>query len=495
MKNRKVWIILSSLSEDEQRRFPLWLAVELGAKQQYLQALCKLLIQALPVPPERAGLWQSLYPETRFDDARLRKLTRDLTRWLEEFIAIERFRQEKDQRELYLLRGYQERQLDEVFVKEIRKVDKALMKREIHDREFYHFLYELEIVCQSYEAKNRSSIDRKLPTISALDPAPENIIPRIQFYFDRWWVQEKLFISTSVLSQKQVNTIDSESLLLNELLEYLEKDSPIAQNAIVQLYQKVYLLLTGGETESIEQLIQLLGDQYPILPKQDLQTLWLQLVNYYVRSWNETGNNHFGYPLTHLFEWAIEADFLLVDRFLPEVYYRNLITITLRIQQYEKAWTYIHSYRSKLNPTIAEASFTLGVSSYYTYKKEFQKVVDLLRHKRFFRPLDEIRARSYLLNAYFEIGKQEEEWLVGQTNNLIRYIRRKSFLPENHKRSFINRFQLFKKVLQAYQPAELQKISESVKVTIPLDDPNWLLQKIEKRMAAVSYPPSLGEDV
>jgi hypothetical protein len=482
MENRKLWKIFKSLSDRERRRFSHWLEGELEDKQYYLQQLNQILVEAFPDAPDRQQIWKMLYPKSSFDDARLRKLTRDLTGWLEEFLAVEAFRKDEAKKDLFLLRNLSERGLNEEFGKLVRKLDRQLQGQEVRDRSFFRFKYELELICQEYETQNRSKIRRPTLSTSPDGKADHQSLKRIQQFFDQWWVQEKLFIGTALLSQKQATGLEVDSLFLEELIEFLKTDNLFSQEPISQLYNQVYLLLSGEEVESIKELLGILTKEIHKLPEEDLHTLWLQMVNFYVRSWNNTGDNRFGHPLALLFEWAIEADILLVDGYLPETYYKNLIIICLRIQEYEKAWTYLHQYKSKLKPGIAEKVYVLSLSGYYNYQDQFQEVIDLLRPVKFVKPLDEIRARSYLLNAYFAVDMEDEEWLLSQTNNLIRYIRSKSYLPNEHKKPLLNRFQLFKKILKTNQKDGLNQLLEQIDSTHPLDDPSWLRDKVERKL-------------
>ena len=482
MKNRKLWKIFKSLSDRERRRFSHWLEGELEDKQYYLQQLNQALIDTFPDAPDRHQVWQMLYPRSPFDDARLRKLTRDLTGWLEEFIAIEAFRKDGAKKDLFLLRSLFERGLNEEFGKQVRKLDRQLRNQKIRDRDLFRFRYELEIICQEYETQNRSKPQRPAITDYPDAKADHQALKRIQLFFDQWWVQEKLFIGTAVLSQKQATGLEVDSLFLEELIEFLKTDNLFSQEPISQLYHRVYLLLSGKEVESIRELLETLTKEIHKLPEEDLHTLWLQMINFYVRSWNNSGDNRFGHPLALLFEWAIEADILLVDGCLPETYYKNLVVICLRIQQYEKAWAYLHQYKSKLKPEIAEKVYILSLSGYHNYRQEFQEVINLLRPIKFVKPLDEIRARSYLLNAYFSVDMEDEEWLLSQTNNLIRYIRSKSYLPNEHKKPLLNRFQLFKKILKTNQKDELNQLLKQIDSTHPLDQPSWLKEKVEKKL-------------
>ncbi len=486
MKNRKAWKILKSLSDDERRRFSHWLASELDGKQHFIRQLNAYLLAQFPQAPDANEIWAKLYPNEAFDDARFRKLTRDLTRWLEEFLAIESFRKERDQRDLYLLRGLYERQLDDLFEKQVRKLDKELEGRKVQDSRFFRMRYEVEWLTEEFENARKKELDR--PAFQ--DPSHPDYgnkgVQRAQSFFDLWWTQEKLYLATTilsnVLSDEKTAMVEAQSFLLKEVVDKLSESESLRQQPLLNIYRRVYLLLTRDEQVSIESLLADLQQQKQHLLHEDFHTLWVQLVNYYVRLWNRTGDNQFGEPLTTLFEWAIDADFLLVEGYLPEVYYKNLVGISLRLKQDEKAFTRIHQYRTKLRPEIAGEVFLLTLSNYHIYKAEFEEVISLLRSVKFSRSLDEIRARANLIEASFGLNPDDHEWLLGQTDNLIRFIRRKSYLPFNKKKPLINQYQLFKRIIKAYDKTELNSLIATVEQTHPLSNSDWLKDKITQKL-------------
>lgn len=163
MTERKAGKIWKSLSKEEKVRFLRFLSAELGDKQLFLQKLANTLKH---YPMEDQDVWEVLYPGVSYDDSRLRKLSADLVRWMEEFLAIEMFRKEEGTKGVYLLRYYQERGYDDEFIKAYNKKEKV-WEKSLGDHplaEHFHIKYLMELEKQNFVTKhhfNFQYLDRK----------------------------------------------------------------------------------------------------------------------------------------------------------------------------------------------------------------------------------------------------------------------------------------------------------------------------------------------
>lgn len=476
MKKRKLWILIESMSEAERKRFPLWLKAELGDRQSYLQQLCQSLIEAYPVAPAREIIWQSLYPKSDFDDARLRKLTRDLTAWLEEFFAIEQFRSQKDEKSVALLRAFYGRDLPDEFEKAVRKFDRELAKRPLRDGDFFRMKYEIERLATEFAVSFRYKLDR---SETSEQKERENIIPesqRLQHFFDLWWIQTKLEIASTNQAKKQITGKETESILLNELLALIPQDPYLSQEPFIKLYREMTLLLIGEETVKLSELLEQMQEM-PGLASGDLQTIWVALNNHNLIALNQTGEAKYAEQSLLLFEWAISADFLLVAGYLPEVYYKNLIALCLRTKQYDKAEYYLEHYKGLLREERKEDVYLLSKAIYHSHKKDFKKVIQIIGPARLSKSTEEIQARTLLLQAFYEVEPEEIDWLLNQLKNLDRYIRSRQNMSDEMKKPLLNRLRLFRRLLRAHSQKDLNKLIYSIQTTRPLNTPQWLIEK------------------
>ncbi|MFK7924553.1 MAG: hypothetical protein AB8H47_21535 [Bacteroidia bacterium] len=482
MQKRKLWILIESMSQEERKRFPHWLKAELGDRQTYLQQLCHILSKAYPKPPQRENIWQILYPNTSFDDARLRKLTRDLTGWVEEFFAIEQFRSQKDEKAVALLRALYDRDLADEFEKGVRKFDREMEKRPLRDGAFFKLKYELEREVIEYQVAYRQQLDRPLHSRGQTSETDISSYQRFQDYFDLWWISTKLEIASTNQAKKQITGQETDSVLLSELLALIPQNALLAQEPFLRLYREMTLLLIGDESIRLEDLLKQIQSMAGLAPG-DLQTLWVALINYNVRALNQTGDPKFAEQSLILFEWAISSDFLLVDGYLPEVYYKNLIAFCIRSKQFDKAEHYLEYYKPLLREERREDVYLLNIAIYHSTKNDYEKVIQMIGPVRLSRSSEEIQARTLLLQAFYEVSPHEVEWLLGQLKNLDRYIRSRQNMSDGNKKPLLNRLRLFRALLKADSKKDLEKLLLRIQTTHPLNTPLWLIEKTQHKMA------------
>lgn len=472
MQKRKLWILIESMSQEERKRFPHWLKAELGDRQTYQQALCHLLTKAYPQPPQREDIWQILYPDTNFDDARLRKLTRDLTGWVEEFFAIEQFRSQKDEKNVALLRALYERDIPDEFEKAVRRFDREMEKRDLRDGAFFKLKYEIEREVIQYQVSYRQKLERPALYLKTVQESQ-----RLQNYFDLWWISTKLEIASTNQAKKQITGQETDSILLSELLALIPKNALLAQEPFLRLYRKMTLLLMGDDSIQLESLLARIQEMKS-LASDDLQTLWVALINHNIRYLNQTGDIKYAEQSLRLFEWAIATDFLLVEGYLPEVYYKNLIAFCLRTRNFEKARYYLEHYKKLLREERREDVYRLSQAIFYNTQKEYVKVIQTLNTVRMTKTADEVQARMLILQAFYEVNTEEIEWMLSQIKNLDRYIRSRHNMSEGNKKPFLNRLKLFKALLRADSKSDLEKIAVQIDHTNPLDTRKWLKEKV-----------------
>ncbi|MEL6591348.1 MAG: hypothetical protein AAFQ68_14765, partial [Bacteroidota bacterium] len=460
---------------EESVLFPRWLSAELGQRQHYLQLLGRVLLADFPNAPERPDVWRSLYPDKPFDDARLRKLTRDLTSWVEDFFAIEEFRSQKGKTNIALLGALQDRNLGELFEKEVRKLDKELSTQATRDASFFQQRYELEREVVEYQLSHGRSVSR--PTQTKIGKENANAL---YTYFDLWWIQTKLELATRSQSRKQITGQQTDSILLAELLALIPQHDQLRTEPLLNLYREMTLLLRKDPSVSLDKLLGQIK-QMVNLTNRDRQTLWVLLINHHVRRLNLSGDIQYAEKVLRLFEWAIEAGFLLIDGYLPEVYYKNLIAASLRAQQFEKAWRYLDQYQRLLREDRREDVYLLNLAIYHSAKKEYAKVIQTLNNVRMNNAREEIQARTLHLQAFYEVNPQEVEWLLSQTKNLERYIRSRSNMSDSNKKPFLNRLRLFRALLQADTIQSLDKLQMRIDTTKPLNTPEWLREKVDQK--------------
>ena len=474
MKDRKVWKLLVLLSDPERKRLRKWLVSELEGRQQYVKRLCHLLLDCFPSAPEVEQIWMNLYPDRPYDDSRLRKLSRDLSVWIERFLTLRNLEKNPELQKSLLLKEIGQRQDATLTIKYIRRRKAELEKSSIRSHEYYKARYELEVEQQRYLIK----YTRKQ---KGYNEHLQASLQHIQHAFDKWWIGERLQLATFGRSPRTADA-SSSWILMEEMLETIAGHPHLQHDLRLQVYRQLYLLMHARPEWEAAALTRRIREAETAFHREEIQNIHTLLLNHYIRKLNQRGEVRVANVILQLFEWAIEERFIFVDGYLPEIAYKNLIIICIRVRNFERAWHYLHEFKGLLLPERREDIYCLNLGYYYFAKGQYTQVIETYADKRFEDPFAETDARAYLLQTHYELHPEESSyWLLGQIENLIRFVSHQKAFPALHKQSYINRFRLFKRLISAYTDKELAKVERAIQKAHPIDNPQWLIQKVREK--------------
>ena len=469
----KLWTLFHALEEREREHFYRWLEAELSGKARYIRALGKLMLEAGGNQPSKEELWRKLYPDKSFEDGRMRKLMRDLTAYLEEFLAIQAFREDESAKDLYLLKALRSRHLRDVYLKFYRKIKRAHKEAPFRDSGHYRMAYELAYELGVFQLRYEHGI-RQLP------------VEQLTQAFDAWWIHKKLEIAcTNVSASAIMGTPPGQIPLLNQAVEALQDHPEYEQMDLFHLLWSLYRLIQGDPGVHAEEIQDQLLHSSAHVPVQHKREFFALLSNHYIRKLNEAGSGELAHTIFSLYKWAVNEGILLQDNRLHWQQFKNVIAIGLRTRNFETVEKWLESLPDHIESAERRDAYIFNKSQYHLEKGDFQEVLKLLRATRFKKVVYEIPARAALLQAIYELHGPYEDGLLAQLDNLIRYVNAQK-LTESYKRSYLNRFRLFRKMLNAHSAEELKLLQQEVNTTRPVSRPEWLIRKIEESLEKLS---------
>ncbi|GAB4421682.1 MAG: hypothetical protein OHK0039_36810 [Bacteroidia bacterium] len=451
--DRLLWQLFGALDAAERAYFVRWLWAEHGDRQQYMQRLAASLVAAWPEVPTLAALWAALYPDLPYDDARLRKLMGDLALSLETFLAVQGFRQHEDARDHYLLRELDHRGQPALFLRLYRRQARKLATEPQRNARHFRNRYLLEQTYRRYRLKYQPQGAHE--DTHALRHALQT------------WLR---------LEQAQLDFLDkgrSQSLK--------QPQPPAPEEPLLQLYAALQDLVQGTDRADARAVRQMIQTRQHLLDPDEQPDLFNLLLNHHIRQWNISGDTHHAAEILELYRWGIDSGLVFRDRALAWEQYKNVITICLRMGRYDDAWQYLHSLQTQLPEQLRQEAYDYNLGQYYFATAQYESVVQVYRNHRFALPLYDVQARSYLIQAHYELEGPGKEWLISQVESLVRYLRRQS-LPALHRRSFYNLHRSLLRLMTASRPRQLQKLRAAVAALQPIAQQRWLERKIDERL-------------
>ncbi|MDP5170549.1 MAG: hypothetical protein NWR72_09905 [Bacteroidia bacterium] len=485
MQQRKAWKYLSLLSHSEQTDWLKHLALTFGEKQQVLHIVARLLVKEFPRAPELEEVWQALYPGDAYDDARLRKILADLTTQLEHYLGNQSFQSSPLDQRLHLLQRLIYQPDADLFGQAWRKTCKDLYRLAESAKDMARYRYEIEVLNREYRIRHR------------LPEGNFGVLPQ-----EKWWPtagtlqrivelntahhlfsQLELMISIESFSKRSDTRVDTP--LAHEFLNLARSHPFFSRLPLIAFYLRIIDMLRGSASVRVDVLTRFFLRSHARLPKFERGQLFGILLNHLIASLNKKESKEIILDLLDLYEKGMELQLLQTDGVLLPAHYRNFVALCLRNHSTERAKKFMEASH-KFLPEDARKELPALNNIYISFaEKNYPETIRLVNRITFSRPIDEIDARAVLIQAHYESGQQDLEWLENQLNRLIRYTRMRPELSKQHKNSYIRRFRMYGRLIRAHQPEEFDRLYEYVIHSGNLDKGSWVKEKIEEKRAAL----------
>ncbi len=406
--------------------------------------------------------------EQTFSDVKLRHAQSGALQLVEEFLVELELKNHKDLYDLQLLVSYGRRGLSKHFS----QVRKRLEKRRRTEKGACPDSYHAEFLYHHYGNK---FIDQQ--QIRFKDFQIGNSVASI----DRYYLCRKLKLTNELLNLRQVATVDFENPFAEELIERLP-DSQYYEDDLIRLHYLVYHTLKFPEREEhFQALKDCLESCQSTIKEQEVREIYFFAFNYCTRKINNARLDYFQ-ELFELYKLSLEEDIILDNGLISPWNYKNIVTVALRLQEYDWVYDFLHQYRFKMDMKEAENAYHFNLATYYFHIKNWNKVLLLLQKVSFSDIFYGLDTRALQLKLYFEQGEQDA--LYSKIESFRKVLRRKTIIGERHRQNYSNLIKYVRQLsnINPRDKKKLQKFLSKVSENKQVADKGWLLQKIRQRL-------------
>ncbi len=464
MEKRQIWRLISLFDEAEKVKFDTWLVAELGGKEVLTLALYRALCSFTDID----SLWRSLFPQVPvpdrpYYDSGYRRLEHQLAYRIEMYLSLQSARRDTYLTNLHLVNELNHRNATDLFKAKMRKLNRKLESSPIRDESYFRQRYKMDREMLHFTLKH--------------DPRQTaDMYEMVNKSYEDRWIHEKLFQAVANLNTAQTIGKNINSFLIEEILTLVENEKRLSESSVLVLFHQLYLLLT--DRAQADPVFELFRQEREKLETYTAQNVFTILHNHYAKE-VLGGEESTLRQLFLLYEWGHEHELLLIDGILPIGYYRNMVTVGLRLNEDEKVWYYLHEMKRLLPEDQQEEVFEFNQARYFVKVKEYEKAKKVLNRK--FKNINfEIAGRLTLLKVRYEMGEREE--LDQELQTLLIFTRRQANIPQLTKTSLGNEIRLFQKLVLAFYPKDMIKLQKKIHEVHPLSNKDWLLEMIEKQI-------------
>ncbi len=469
MQNSKIVALLKSFSNKEIRKGRLFLESPYFNKRTDLLDLYDYLVRYHPKYAhkgmESESIFKHFFPkEKEFKEAMLRHLVSDLTLLIEQFLVQQALGDDKSTQQFFLLKSYDDRRLDKYFKNIFKKHQTKQEKKKTRNINYYHHQYLLENKQAEFEfdRKNYNNIDYLIQTGYHLDV----------FYF-----ADKLRNACLLSNLTNIMAVDYEAILDPIILDYIEKSS-FLEIPIIHIHYLIYKMLTDVDNDQHFQNITKYLDLYKdFFNQEEMQIFYIYARNYCIRKINNQDVSY-NQKLLDLYKVMIDEKVLLNEEYLSQWDYINIVTMCMRLQDFEYAQTFIYKYKDQIQKSDQDNAFHYAAAIHHFHQQKYAETLNHLNEVNFQHSNYYLIGKTLLMKTHYE--RNEMITLFSLFDAFKSFLYNNKHVSQLKRDKYKNLVKYTTKLarLKLSSKVSIDKIKEEINGIETIAELDWLKEKI-----------------
>jgi hypothetical protein len=470
MTDSKLYSVLTHFDKVEQNRLRKYVRSPYFNVNEVLMGFLDLLFAHINANGKAGELtkefiWSQLYDAESFNDVRFRKLSSDLLKLIEDFLAQEKYEKDDLQKSSNLLAAIGDKRIEKLHKSAMKSAGEYLNQRDEKPAEFYYSQYLIE---KKYYDLSDGELKRSEKSNL------ENIINNLDYFY----LAEKLRLYNTVLSKKNLISHEYQLLFIDEIIDHIEKYH-YDNIPTIMVYYKMLLNQTNPEKEEhyfdLKKLISEYWRQFPI---KEAEEIFFNLLNYCIKRLNQ-GNQFFLREFLDVYKEILHKNILPNDELNPWNF-KNAVLIALRLGEYEWTEKFIENYSPKLADEFRENAVSYNLALVYFYQKKYDKVIHQLQSVEYEDIGYNLNAKSILISVYYET--HSDDALLSLMDSFKTYLHRHKDIAANRRTQYLNSIKYTRKLLKLNKgnKTEIANIKKEMEEDrkIGIASEKWILEKL-----------------
>lgn len=467
----KLYEILTTFDVYTLNRFRKYVASPFYNEKQAVlslfDGLLPMLKQRLKEPsmelPTKWQLWKMAELNLEYNDTKLRRICSDLTQLTYSFLGV--LESEKDEFSAFryqtkaLLTRRLEKHARTLLLEATTKL--GLKYEQTADKLLSQFLLENQRDAWLVRDMRRTQETNVIIAATALDT---------------FYLAERLRMCCDVLNYQNVLNMTIQ-LHGNEQVVALASHEKYSEIPIIKIYFSILqTLLEPDETAHFHTLKEVLATHITVVEPPQQREIYTFALNYGIRKIN-LGDASFYKELFELYQYVLQHKYIFDDGKLPAWDYKNIVTLGLRLQEFNWVERFLYDYNDRLPLDFKENALNYNLAKLNFANKKFGKVLDFLQvvtYQDIFYTLD---SKVLLIKTYFELS----EWTAIETQleSFRVFLVRQKTVSETTRIQYLNFLKFTKKLLQFPTAKKMAALVLQLAATPEVADRQWLRSKME----------------
>lgn len=467
---RALTLLLLSFQDQERHDFPAWLDFSLRGKERKAHQLALLLLNEfsrtadLTSMPPIGRIWEELYPESPFKQARINHLAETVKREAEAFLITQSLAREVATQNRLLLKELSRRLPQHEFDKYLRRYQKSrLYQAEDHKREDVAIEW-----ARLYMMSQNANIREK--------PMLKNQLDALERKIDRTYLEEKAKVVFSRLSLFP----ELHDQRLADFLRRLESYSESQDQEFLAL-----LALMGGAIQGDSGAFSMLMKKWQMLresiPDYLSNACFQLLISQKASVRNQTQSRETGLQSIQLIITGIDNQYAFQNGQLPGVVLKNLILLACELQGTGTASQYLDQYLPfvSVDEQAESESFNLGMIKYYS--GQYPEVARRFSQVSFQKYYHQFHAEVLVLKSLFMLNPapdfSDNPTVRFRLGALQRMLRTSPQVPIGTVKRFKGFVKYFRKLIRFPEPDQRLSIRGALQADLDVAEKQWLLDQ------------------
>ncbi len=410
-------------------------------------------------------VFKKIYPNEKYDDNKMRYIMSFLLRVIEQYLVYQQATSSPEKADLLLSQSYKELNIEKHFGQSMERLRENLEKGYSNSM-VLHLKYEIEKMNYEFlDEKKRVSSDNMQIILDSLDA---------------YYIAEKLKIACSALANQSLFKNEFDFGIVQPLLDEVEKREWHKSVPAIAAYYYTYRLATEKDSEMYYFLLKDNFSQFKNeLTKDEILTIYRLAMNYAIRRTNN-GDEKYQRELFDLYKESIEGGYLIENGELSPVAYKNVVTIGLRLAEYEYVDKFINNYRLLLNSENRKSYYDFCRAIWFIAIEKYADGMVILSQLNYGDIFLQLNANAEMIKVYYQLG--EIDALLSLLDSFKQLLHRKKDMIGYHLQNSMNFVRFVGRLVNASRanPTSIARLEQEIKTATQLNEKKWLLAQLSQ---------------
>ncbi len=459
----KLFRLLSKVDKRKINRFEQFLRSPYFNQRKDVLSLLELWVAGSRQRQLPEVLWQQIFPEAPFSTTKWHLLTSRLFKLLEEFLALEIWRNQPVGKKANLANAFRELNEEKLFAKAIDATQQELEGQAYRNMQYLQVMHEL-----AYE---------KYDYLISVNRTEKSNLQEVSDHFDDYFISTKLRQACYALSREIINQESYDLKLVEEVVQQVINQPTYLEVPAIAVYYYCYQAVSAqGREDYFVKLREAIHRYQHLFPPAEMRDIYTVAINYSIRKLN-TGNRIFIREAFELYSLSLQQGFLIENGVMLDSTYTNLVSLACKQQKYEWAIAFINDHQHHLKPTSQAPLYHFSLGRIFYEKGQLENSLQQLAKVDARASYIFLGARVLQLKIYYELD--EINPLESLLESLRVYLQRSKDLAYR-KAHYSNIITFTKQLLQlpAMSKEEKAAFRKRVEKAETFGERDWFLGKI-----------------